>query len=331
LKLRLTLRAFAGMLCGLPRGASFLLVLTGALAGGCPENQDESVPGPRAVAGVNGEAITLEEFQEAFDEIRSVGKGFFVDRERAGSLKRDLLERMIDTRLLLQEAGRKRIVLDPKVAEASVDLARREYPPGGFGEELLKQGKSVEAYLQETGSSLLLRKLLKREVIDRIAVSREEVDKYYQEHRDQFHKPEEVRVRQIVTKTEEEAEKLRRVILRGVSFEELARKHSLGPEAKKGGDLGYFPRGRMPPAIEEACFKLWSSQVSRVTASPYGFHLFQLVDRRPARELSQEEAHPEIELKLLSDKTQEAETYYIRSLREKASIQRDLSLLDRVH
>ena len=56
---------------------------------------------------------------------------------------------------------------------------------------------------------MLLRKLLKREVVDRIAVSREEVEKYYQEHRDKFRKPEEVRVRQIVTKTEEEAEKLR--------------------------------------------------------------------------------------------------------------------------
>jgi peptidyl-prolyl cis-trans isomerase C len=196
---------------------------------------------------------------------------------------------------------------------------------------LLKKGKSLEAYLKETGSSLLLRKLLKREVVDRIAVSQEEVEKYYEEHRDQFRKPEEVRVRQIVTKTEEEAEKLRKEIMRGASFEELARKHSLGPEAKNGGDLGYFPRGRMPPAIEEACFKLWSSHVSRVAASPYGFHLFQLVDRRPARELTLEEAGEEIERKLVDGKTREAETYYIRSLREKASIQRDLSLLEKVH
>jgi peptidyl-prolyl cis-trans isomerase C/foldase protein PrsA len=316
--------------------AFLLLVLAAAFfavpfGSGCSNDEHESSPGPRAVAIVNGEAIALADFQEALDEIRSVGKGFFVDKERANSLKRDLLERMIDTRLLLQEARRRRIVLDPKVAEASLDLARREYPPGGLEEELLKKGKSVEAYLKETGSSLLLRKLLKREVVDRIAVSREEVEKYYEEHRDKFRKPEEVRVRQIVTKSEEEAEKLRKMILRGAKFEELARKHSLGPEAKKGGDLGYFPRGRMPPAIEEACFKLWSSHVSRVAASPYGFHLFQLVDRRAARELSLDDAAAEIERKLVDEKTREAETYYIRSLREKASIQRDLSLLDKVH
>lgn len=308
-----------------------LLTLVAIMAVGCSDDERESSPGPRAVAVVNGKAITLVDFQEALDDIRSVGKGFFVDKERAGSLKRDLLERMIDTRLLLQEARRKRIVLDPKVAEASLDLSRRGYPPGGLEEELLKKGKSLEDYLKETGSSLLLRKLLKREVVDRIAVSQEEVEKYYNENQDQFRKPEEVRVRQIVTRTEEEAEKLRKMIMRGASFEELARKHSLGPEARDGGDLGYFPRGRMPPAIEAACFKLWSSHVSRVVASPYGFHLFQLVDRRAARELSLEDAREEIERKLVDGKTREAEVYYIRSLREKASIQRDLSLLDKVH
>ncbi len=310
---------------------ALLLALAGGPAGACSSDENESSPGPRTVAVVNGEAIRLEEFQGALDKIRSAGKGFFVDQERAASLKRDLLERMIDTRLLVQEAARKRIVLDPKVAEASLDLVRQAYPPGGLEEELLKKGKTVEAFLEETKSSLLLRKLLKREVVDRIAVSREEAEKYYQENRDEFRKPEEVRVRQIVTKTEEEADNLRKMIMRGASFEDLARKHSLGPEARQGGDLGYFPRGRMPPDIEEACFKLWSSHVSRVAASPYGFHLFQLVDRRPARELSLEEALPEIQRKLVSDKTREAETYYIRSLREKASIQRDLSLLDKIH
>ena len=195
----------------------------------------------------------------------------------------------------------------------------------------MKQGKTAESYRRETEISLLQHKLLKREVVERIAVSREEVEKYYNEHRQEFRRPEEVRVRQIVTQTEEEAEDLRKQILRGTSFEELARKHSLGPEAKLGGDLGYFPRGRMPPAIEEACFKLWSSHVSRMVTSPYGFHLFQLVDRRPARELSLQDTQGEIENKLIAEKTREAEAYYLRTLREKTSIERDLSLLEKIH
>jgi parvulin-like peptidyl-prolyl isomerase len=307
-----------------------LLAVT-ALTVACQGNETQSTSAPNAVAVVNGEPITVGEFQEALDEIKSAGRGFFVDSEKASRIKRELLERMIDSKLLLQEAKKRRIVLDPKVIDASLELISREYPPGGVVEELMKQGKSPESYRRETEITLLQHKLLKREVVDRIAVSREEVEKYYNEHRQEFRRPEEVRVRQIVTRTEEEATNLRKLILRGASFEELASKHSLGPEAKQGGDLGYFPRGRMPPAIEEACFKLWSSHVSKVVASPYGFHLFQLVDRRSAKELTIQDTYKEIESKLIAEKTREAEAYYLRSLREKTSIERDLSLLERIH
>jgi peptidyl-prolyl cis-trans isomerase C len=297
----------------------------------CKGDEDKPLSGPAGVAAVNGEPITVEEFQKALDEIKGEEKGFLAINERTGTIKRELLERMIDFKLLLQEAKKKRIVLDPKVIEASVKLISDQYPPGGIEEELLKQGKSLETYKQDTRTSLLLHKLLKREVVDRIAVSHQEIAKYYQEHINDFREPEQVRVRQIVTKSEDEAAELRKRILRGESFEALARDHSLGPEAKDGGDLGYFPKGRMPPDIEEACFNLWSSHVSKVVGSPYGFHLFQLVDRRPARELSLEAATPEIERRLTMEKTREAEAFYIRTLREGASIERDLSLLDRLH
>ena len=144
---------------------------------------------------------------------------------------------------------------------------------------------------------MIIHRLLKLDVIDRIAISHEDIQKYYKQHHDRFVKPEEVRVRQIVTRTKDEAEQLRKKILRGASFEETAKKHSLGPEAVKGGDLGYFPRGRMPPEIDEVCFKLWAgSRASKSIESPYGFHLFKLVDKRPARELSLSTAKAEIEV-----------------------------------
>jgi parvulin-like peptidyl-prolyl isomerase len=66
-------------------------------------------------------------------------------------------------------------------------------------------------------------------------------------------------------------------------------------------------------------------------ASPYGFHLFQLIDRRASRSLLLEEARPEIERKLQEQKSVEAESYYMRTLRERATIERDLNLLDAAH
>jgi peptidyl-prolyl cis-trans isomerase C len=302
-----------------------------ALLVACPDEAPRSAPAPERVAVVNGEDISGADFQAYLDEIKQAGKGYFQNTETASRIKRDLLERMIDKRLLLQEARKRRITLDPKLVEASMSLVRKGYPDGGVSDQLKAKGRDMEHYRQETEVSLTIARLLKQEVVDRIAISREDIEKHYNQNRERFVRPEEVRVRQIVTREKEQAEELRKQILRGAKFEELASKNSLGPEATKGGDLGYFPRGRMPPEIEEVCFKLWAgSKASKVIESPYGFHLFQLVDKRPARELSLDDARAEIERALLDARTKEAERFFIRSLREQASIERDLQRLDRI-
>jgi peptidyl-prolyl cis-trans isomerase C len=283
---------------------------------------------PKTIAVVNGEPISFDDFQQALNSSKEESANLFLDNETARRLKREILERLIETRLLLQEARNKHITMEPEIVEANVRMTYMKYPEGKFEEELQHKGKTMKSYRDETENLFLINKLLKQEVFDRIAISKQEAEKYFQEHQQEFLKPEEVRVRQIVTKTEQEAKDLRQQILQGASFEELAKKFSLGPEGKTGGDLGYFPRGRMPPDIERACFDLWSSRVSSVVASPYGFHLFQLIDRRPVHAFKFEEARPEIERTLRENKSKEEESFYIRSIREKAKIDRDLALLD---
>ncbi|MBN2494795.1 MAG: peptidyl-prolyl cis-trans isomerase [Deltaproteobacteria bacterium] len=314
------------------RDALLAALLAAAAIGGCRKAEPQPPPPPPHVAIVTGEYITVEEFKQELNEIKEAGKGFFASSETSNRIKRDLLERLIDKRLLLQKARSQRIVPDPSLLQAKIKLLEHAYGAQGLESELSQRGSSMEDYERRTRESLLIERLLRQEVVDRIAISTKAIESYYENHGDRFVRPEEVRVRQIVTRTEEEAEQLRRDLLRGASFEDLARQHSLGPEATSGGDLGYFPRGRMPPAIEEVCFKLYPGQrVSKVVTSPYGYHLFKLIDKRPARKLSLEEARAEIERELLSERTKEAERYFIRTLREDASIDRDFSTLDRIH
>lgn len=297
----------------------------------CPGNNPNRGLEKMPVAMVNGEPIMYEEYFAVLQETKDAGKGFFIDEESAGRAKRNVLEQLIDTRLLLQEARRTGVSVDPSLVNAAVMLATRQYPPGEWENILIHKGKTIAQYRKETSENLLQRKLIEQEVLMRLAVGRDEIAQYFSAHQKEFAKPEEVRVRQIVTRTQEEAERLRQDILKGASFEELARQHSLGPEASEGGDLGYFPRGRMPPAIEEVCFQLAPSRCSQVVASSYGFHLFKLVDKRPAHELTLEEATDEIERKLLEQKGKEAEKEYLEHLHANAKIERDLKLLDRIH
>ena len=158
------------------------LFFAGGLLVACQNTKNSPQDEPKAVAVVNGEKISVSEFQEALDDIKKAGKGFFSSTKGSNRIKRELLERIIDTRLLLQEARKKRIVLDPEILEASIKLIFDQYPPGGVEEELLKKGKSLKAFKQQKERSLLLYKLLKREIVDRIAVSQQEVEKYFLEH-----------------------------------------------------------------------------------------------------------------------------------------------------
>ena len=190
----------------------------------------------------------------------------------------------------------------------------------------------MQQYRHDTHRTLLIFKLLDREVVQRVAVSEKEIRDFYEQNPKVRQQPEMVRVRQIVTRTKEEAEQLRKRLLRGEDFARLAREYSLGPEAKDGGDLGFFSRGTMPPAIEQSCFALWRpGMISKVVTSPYGFHIFQLVERKPVQELSLEQARPKIEKILMARKVREAETYYLRKLRERADIVRNLEMLELVH
>src|SRR4030042_7175110 len=115
-------------------------------------------------------------------------------------------------------------------------LSPRQYPPGESENTLRHKGKTIAQYRKETSENLLQRKLIEQEVLLRLAVSHEEITQYFSAHRKEFAKPEEIRVRQIVTRTQEEAERLRRDILKGASFEGLARQHSLVREASGRGD-----------------------------------------------------------------------------------------------
>jgi len=284
------------------------------------------------VARVNGEAILQTEYevflrqQDLDDNLTLAG-----DSEDRRKLKRDLLERLIDQRLLVQEARRHFFTMDARQVDREVERVLGAYPPEQVEEMLRRQHLDRDGFRRQTEQLLLIRRLLEQEVVERQAVTREEVEKYYQTRLQEFVRSEEVRVRQIVVRTEAEASALRQKILNGASFEDLARQYSLGPEGKRGGDLGFFPRGRMPPAIEQAAFEMWGGRVSAVVASPYGYHLFQLIERRPARTLSLEEARPEIQRRLLEERAKEAETLYLRTLRERANIERDLNRLERIH
>ena len=169
-----------------------------------------------------------------------------------------------------------------------------------------------------------MERLFEQEVCPQVHVADAEVERHYADHAAEYQEPERVRVLQIVVATRDEAIQLRDKLRRNPqTFAEVARKSSIGPEGKNGGDLGYIGKGAGFPEVFDACFVMPLNVISDVTPSPYGFHLFKVVDRKAAHRRTAEQAHAEIAEKLTREKRARAQEEYLRALRQRAKIQVD--------
>lgn len=132
--------------------------------------------------------------------------------------------------------------------------------------------------------------------------SPQEIARYYQEHRQEFARPERVRLRQILTEDRATAERALQEVTAGVDFAEVAQRLSRDPSASSGGYQGELSREDLPPAFADVIFALKPGEVSRIVPADYGFHLFQVVARAPAEVVPLEAARGEIVAKLRQER-----------------------------
>ncbi|HXP16296.1 MAG TPA: peptidyl-prolyl cis-trans isomerase [Terriglobales bacterium] len=155
-------------------------------------------------------------------------------------------------------------------------------------------------------------------------VSREELQTYYDQHRDDYRVPEQVNVRQILIKTPlpgsdgkvdpkgvEEARKKAEDVLKqlkaGANFEDLAKKSSEDPSAKSGGSVGWIQRGRFPsPDVEKAAFSLSKGGASDVINAGYAFVILRVDDKQAAHVKTLDEVKDGIEPLLKQEKAARA-------------------------
>ncbi len=284
------------------------------------------------VATVNGEAISALDFKKVLAQSRrgSEGLGPRSEEEFQASRKAEL-QRMIERVELLQAARQAGISSSEDEVEKSYLAMRADYPGTSFDELLADEEISPVELRARLRDQLTVRKLFVQTVFSRVAVTEPEIEAYYAAHPQDFGHPEQVHAEQIVVKTEEEAQALKAAIKGGTqSFEDAARKHSLSPDGKSGGDLGWFGRGMMPPIFDEVCFALPVGSLSDVVTSSYGFHLFRVLERRAAGSTSMADAKGQIEAKLRQEKNAKAEAAFVESLKAKSQVTIDEAAASRV-
>ena len=303
------------MIPGIAARAAAAVLALGLL--GCGEDPPPGAALSKEIlAEVNGEPITVGDLQA----VLMVDGRHILSAQRKGEALRGLLEQMVERRLMLQRFRESGELVDERQVRGYVEAVSRQYGPEGFDAMLREEKINREKWVQTVRETLEIEQLLGREVYSKLDVSEEEVRAYYARNRERFRAGRRWRVRQIVARTEDEAEKLRAKLLQGASFEEVARRESQGPEREKGGDLGFFESGELPESIEAVVKYLDEGEISRVVGSPSGYHLFQVTERRSAGIRTMDSVREEIVGELLSQKGREQVGRWLASLKEKAVI-----------
>jgi len=288
-------------------------------------------------AKVNGTEISRARFETTFEshiERRGINVAMMQSPDALKQLKRQILDLLIGQELLWQQAKKDGFVAASAQVDQAVDHVRRRYRSEEVFLQELKSGSFTEdSYRDNLKQELSVRRWAEETIAKNISVSAQEVHDFYVKNPDRFIRPDEINARHVlikvgpgadeatVTEARKQIEKILAEAKQGADFAALAQKHSQGPSAPKGGELGFLPRGRLVKPFEEAAFALKPGEISDVVRTQYGFHIIKLEARRGGDTISQKEAEPSIRDYLSSMKTQEAIQERVRVLRETGNVE----------
>ncbi|MBW6508143.1 MAG: peptidylprolyl isomerase [Desulfuromonadales bacterium] len=194
-------------------------------------------------------------------------------------LQQQTATQLIDRELILAEAARLDVRLSPDEFDAALAGIRGTHSREDFEQNLRDADINPDLWRESLRFRLLVSKITERVVSPRIEISETAMEAYYRDHREDFQRPAEVHVYQMLLASREEALEIKKHLQDGADFATLAKQHSLSPDSEEGGLLGYFSAGALPPEFDAVIFSLPLRQVSDPVESPYGFHLL-LVDRK---------------------------------------------------
>lgn len=230
-----------------------------------------------AAALVNGQPIELEGYeaqvvlaldslsqQQSFDQNTEEGRVALV------LLRRQILDAMIDQVLIEQAAAREGISISEEEVQAEITLL--------IGDDVAK----FEEWLSANG---LTRDSFKFQLQQQL------LSAAFQEHVVGPVPPavEQVHARHILVMSEAEAMDVLIKLRSGESFADLAKQYSLDKgSSDTGGDLGFFPRGVMPPELETVAFALSPGRTSGVVRTDFGYHIMEVLEKDPARQMPEE-------------------------------------------
>jgi peptidyl-prolyl cis-trans isomerase SurA len=292
------------------------------------------------IARVNNEIITRSEYEKArataAEDAKQDCQGHCTPEQLEIAIEdrqKNALRDLIDQSLLVQRGKDMGISVEPEIIKKLDQIRIQNNLPSM--EELEKavssQGMNWEDFKNNLRNGILTQRVISSEVGSHITIGHDEIEKYYNEHKAEFVRPEQVALRSIEVNTEKKspeeivelkkkAETTLKRIKDGEDFAEMAKRFSDGSTAKQGGFLGVYKRGELSKELEEVVFKMRKNDVTDVMDTKQGFLILQVLEHYDEGEQSLAKVEPEITDKLYSARMEPAMREYVKTLREQSYV-----------
>jgi parvulin-like peptidyl-prolyl isomerase len=269
------------------------------------QSSDKKTEDSKAVVIVNKESISETEFNDYVNYQKKVAEitgyvapDMWSQEIRDGqtyesALKESVIEEMVNNLLVLQDAKKREVLLEDSVVKEEMEKYKSTEELQKEFDTQLEKLEITEDYLKN--KILYPNLLINKYFQETVEVTDEEAKNYYDEYSLTFDK---VKASHILVDSEDKARAIKKKLDEDGNFQELAKEYSTCPSKDKGGDLGYFGRGRMDPAFEKAAFELEIGEISDVVQSQFGFHIIKLEDKS----LTYETNKADVVSKLRTDK-----------------------------
>jgi len=233
-----------------------------------------------------------------YNRLKAASEGFdSQDSQKRRIVRQNFLMRYIQEELLYQEAKRRGLKVDESIIDREIEEMKEGHTELTFNTYLSSMMLTENTLREHIRRRFMIEELLNSLVAGR-EFSGEEMREYYDTHREEFKKPPLCRMQQIVVRTREEMQNIISLMKKGSKFEELASEYSVSPEGKYGGDMGFLPIDSVDEHFSNACKRLKKGAISDVIESQEGYRLYRLVDFKPEKALTFEEAKKDIIIRL---------------------------------
>ncbi len=291
------------------------------------------------IAKVNGDIVTRGELERTKRQVEEMLKarkvtGAEADRFREEAGKNALRDR-IDSLLLVNRGKELNINVDGEVSKYVADLMKqtKEVDPDKFAAIVRQQtGQAFEDWKNDTKNNMLTQRVIGQEVNRKINVSKQEVEKVYNENKDKFMRKDQVFLRELFLTTagktpaeeaaiEKKAKDLVARARKNERFGDLVRDNSEAESAQSGGDIGGYEKGQLDPVLEALVWEQAKGYVTDPVKRPNGFLILRVEERFKAGQATLEEVESDIRERLYSERMQPEIRKYLTELRQNAFLE----------